>query len=328
MKKVIFQINGGIGKNVIATAVCEGLKRKYPDSEIIVVCGYPEVFVNNPHVSRCYNFHQTAYFYKEHIEGKDFVIFAHDPYFSTSYIKQDTHLIKTWFELFGLTYQGEQPKIYLTDREFNYHRSKVMSDKPLLIMQTNGGADGQALKYSWARDIPAGVVLKVIEEFLPTHNILHIRRDDQPAFHNTTQLKDEFRAITAMLALAQVRLFMDSFAQHTAASMGLKGTVLWVANKPEVFGYNIHDNIVANPTTTNPDLRHSYLAKYDITGNPLEFPYNDESEIFNVDKVIDSLKSQLNMSNNAQSYLPVQQPSLQQSVNEPFVEAEIVQENK
>jgi hypothetical protein len=203
-----------------------------------------------------------------------------------------------------------------------------MSDKPLLIMQTNGGADGQALKYSWARDIPAGVVLKVIEEFLPTHNILHIRRDDQPAFQNTTQLKDEFRAITAMLALAQIRLFMDSFAQHTSASMGLKGTVLWVANKPQVFGYNVHDNIVANPSTTAPDLRHSYLSKYDITGNPLEFPYNNESEIFDVDKVINSLKYQLNMSNNTQSYLAVQQPDLQQSVNEPFVQAEIVQENK
>lgn len=320
MKKIIFQINGGIGKNVIATAVCEGLKKKFPESELIVICGYPEVFINNPNISRCYNFNQTAYFFKEHIEGKDFEVFAHDPYFSTSHIKQDTHLIKTWFDLFGLTYQGELPKIYLTDRELNYHRSKVMSDKPLLIMQTNGGADGQALKYSWARDIPAGVVFKVIEEFLPTHNILHIRRDDQPAFQNTTQLKDEFRGITAILALAQIRLFMDSFAQHTAASMGLKGTVLWVANKPQVFGYSIHDNIIANQSTTNPDLRHSYLSKYDITGNPLEFPYNDESEIFNVDKVISSLKSQLSSLENSQSFIPNVETPKPTTEIEPIVE--------
>jgi len=290
---IIFQINGGIGKNVIATAVCEGLKKKYPDSDIIVVCGYPEVFVNNPYVTKCFNFHQTAYFYREYIENKKFEVFAHDPYLTTSHIRQDTNIIESWFEVFGLEYKGEQPKIYLTDREINYHLSKVSSDKPILIMQTNGGAEGQQLKYSWARDIPAEIVLKVIEEFIPTHNILHIRRDDQPSFPNTTQLKDEFRAITAMLSIAQVRLYMDSFAQHTSASMGLKGTVLWIGNKPQVFGYSLHDNIVANPITTKPDLRHSYLSQYDITGNPLEFPYKNESEIFDVDKVIASLKSQL-----------------------------------
>jgi hypothetical protein len=159
-------------------------------------------------------------------------------------------------------------------------------------MQTNGGAEGQALKYSWARDIPVNVVTKVIEEFSPSHNILHIRRDDQMAFHNTTQLKDEFRSVVGILSLGQIRLFMDSFAQHAASAMSLSSTVCWVANKPEVFGYSINDNIVANPFTVEPDLRNSYLGKFDISGNPLEFPYRSEDEIFDVDKIISSLKHQ------------------------------------
>lgn len=290
---IVFQINGGIGKNIAATAVCEGIKKKYPNSKLIVVCGYPEVFVNNPFVDKTFNFHQTAYFYKEYIENKEFVVLAHDPYVTTSHVRQDTHLIKTWFELFGLQYAGERTNIYLTDREINFYRSRIMSDKPILLMQTNGGAEGQALKYSWARDIPYHVGAKVVEEFLPTHNILHIRRDDQPQYSNTTQLRDEFRAIVGILALAQVRFFMDSFAQHAAAAMSLKSTVLWVANKPQVFGYELHDNIVANPFTINPDLRNSYLAPFDISGNPLEFPYNNEGEIFDVDRIIASLKSQI-----------------------------------
>jgi hypothetical protein len=291
---IIFQINGGIGKNVMATAVCEGLKKKYPNGNIIVVSGYPEVFVNNPFVSKCFNFHQTTYFYKEYLGDKEFEVFCHDPYLTTSHIKQDTHLIQTWFDLFGLEYKGEQPKIYLTDREIGFYRTKLVSDKPILIMQTNGGAENQALKYSWARDIPYHVGQKVVEEFAPTHNILHIRRDDQPAYQNTTQLKEDFRVISALLPLAQVKLFMDSFAQHTAYAMGCtKSTVLWIANKPEVFGYSTNDNIVSNPFTIEPDLRHSYLGKFDISGNPLEFPYNNEGEIFDVDQVIASLKSQL-----------------------------------
>jgi hypothetical protein len=290
---IIFQINGGIGKNIAATAVCEGFKKKYPDSKLIVVCGYPEVFVNNPFVDKTFNFHQTAYFYKEFIEGKEFKVFAHDPYLTTSHIAQNEHLIQTWFDLFGLEYQGERTNIYLTDREINFYRSRIMSDKPLLIMQTNGGAENQALKYSWARDIPYHVVAKVVEEFAPTHNILHIRRDDQPAFQNTSQLKDEFRSIVGILALGQIRFFMDSFAQHAAAAMSLKSTVCWISNKPEVFGYSMNDNIKANPFTIEPDLRNSYLGKFDISGNPLEFPYHNEGEIFDVDTIIASLKSQI-----------------------------------
>jgi hypothetical protein len=88
------------------------------------------------------------------------------------------------------------------------------------------------------------------------------------------------------------RLMMDSFAQHTAAALGLKSTVLWVANTPVVFGYDLHDNILCNPFTKQPELKDSYLTKFDIGGNALQFPYNSEDEIFDVDKVIESIKKQ------------------------------------
>jgi hypothetical protein len=45
---IIFQISGGIGKCVMATAVCEAIKKQYPDSRLIVVSGYADVFLNNP----------------------------------------------------------------------------------------------------------------------------------------------------------------------------------------------------------------------------------------------------------------------------------------
>ena len=83
---------------------------------------------------------------------------------------------------------------------------------------------------------------------------------------------------------------MDSFAQHAAAAINKPSTVCWIANTPVVFGYSLHDNILANPQTKKPELRNSFLQKYDISGNLLEFPYNNEEEIFDVDKIIASLK--------------------------------------
>jgi hypothetical protein len=78
---------------------------------------------------------------------------------------------------------------------------------------------------------------------------------------------------------------MDSFAQHVAAALNLSSVVLWVVNSPKVFGYNIHTNIIANPETKKSDIRASYLNKYNIGGELVEFPYDNETEIFNIGKI-------------------------------------------
>lgn len=288
---IIFQINGGIGKCILATSVIEQLHEEFPGDKLIVVSGYPEVFINNPHVYKSFGFGQAAYFYQDFIEGGDFKVFAHDPYMDTAYLKQDEHLSATWAKLYGLATPDPKPHIYLTKREKEFFANKFMSEKPILLMQTNGGAPNQEQKYSWARDIPTSVVYSVIEEFKNQYHIVHIRREDQVGYQNTTPVTDNFRALCVLIELSTKRLFMDSFAQHTAAALDKPSTVLWIANSPTVFGYGLHDNILANPETKKPELRQSYLQKYDITGNILEFPYETELEIFDVDKVIKSLKT-------------------------------------
>jgi hypothetical protein len=291
---IIFQINGGVGKCILATPVCEAIKSQYPNSQLIVMSGYPEVFLNNPFVDRSFAFGQSQYFYQDFIENKDFKVFAHDPYLQTEYLMQNEHLVQTWTKMFDLpTFSDTSPKLYITERERIFFSQKFYSDKPILLLQTNGGAQGQDLKYSWARDIPSNVVQSVIEEFRDDYNIVHIRREDQISYEGTITVSDNFRSLAVLIEFSNKRLFMDSFGHHAAAALHKPSTVLWVANTPVVFGHDIHDNIVANPFTKKPELKHAYIQKFDITGNLIEFPYNFESEIFDVDKVIDSIKNQV-----------------------------------
>lgn len=287
---IIFQINGGIGKCVIATAVCEAIKKKYPESKLIVVSGYDEVFLNNPNVHRSFNFNSLSYFYEEFIENKEVILLAHDPYLTAEHIQYKEHLIKTWCRIFDLEYNGEQPKIYLTDRERNFFSKKYTTDKPVFLIQPNGGGGGD-IKYSWARDIPFKLMQKVINEFKDDYNVVHIKRDDQISYENTFAVSDTFRSLAVLIELSEKRLFMDSFAQHTAAAMDRPSTVLWVANKPNVFGYSIHDNIISNSFTAEPELKNAFLSKFNIGGDLLEFPYNNEDEIFNYEEIIQSLKN-------------------------------------
>jgi hypothetical protein len=288
---IVFQINGGIGKCVIATAVCEAIKKEYPESKLIVISGYPDVFLNNPNVDRAFAFGGFSYFYEEYIEDKEFKIFAHDPYLQTEHVEQKEHLIKTWCEMFNIPYNGESPRIYLTDREIKFFGNKFSSDKPLFLLQTNGGAPSD-MAYSWSRDMPISIANDIVNEFKDVYNIIHIRREDQIPLENTIPITDSFRALAVLISLSRKRLFIDSFCQHTAAALELPSTVCWITNKPNVFGYEIHDNIISNIFTVKPELRNAYLGKFNIGGDLLEFPYNDESEIFDANAIISSVKRQ------------------------------------
>ena len=297
---VIFSIQGGIGKSVMATAVCKAVKNNYPNSNLIVVTGYPEVFVNNPNVDMVFSHGQESYFYTKYVEGKDVKIMANEPYNITEHLLFKEHTIETWCKMNGLVYSGEQPEIVINQREATYFMNKYEIEKPIMILQTNGGAPTQdtvqmnplAVKYSWARDMPKYVAEAVIETFHQKYHILHLRREYQFSYENTTHFSDSFKSVAFMILRSEKRVLIDSFAQHTAAALQKPSSVLWIANKPNVFGYNIHDNIVANPETAKPDLRFSFLSKYNITGAPNEFPYNDERDMFHVDRIIDSIINQ------------------------------------
>ena len=53
-KFLVWHIQGGLGKNVAATALPQSIKQKYLDRKLIMVVSCPEVFLNNPYVDRVY----------------------------------------------------------------------------------------------------------------------------------------------------------------------------------------------------------------------------------------------------------------------------------
>ena len=291
--KIIFQVSGGIGKSIAATAVCKAIKTQYPKAELIVLSGYPDVFAPNPHVSMSLTFNNLNYFYPQHIEGKDTKLFLHDPYHETEFIYQRGHLIKVWCEMFGIKYNGELPELFLTSKEKTSFGTAFTSPKPILAIQTNGGVPNQTDKYSWPRDLPMATAQKVVNAFAADYNVVHIRRQDQLPLQNTYPVQADFRALAVLIAMSEKRLFIDSFAQHTAAALGKPSVVCWVANVPLQFGYEMHTNVIANPPTLQPEFRNSVFSKYNITGQVTEFPYNSEDEIFDADKIIDILKTDI-----------------------------------
>jgi len=162
----------------------------------------------------------------------------------------------------------------------------------------------QTDKYSWPRDMPPTIAQKVIDALAQKYFIVHIRRQDQLEFRNAYGMSADFRPLAALIAMSDKRLFIDSFTQHTAAALGLPSTVLWIANLPSQFGYEMHNNIIAAQPTLETDRKSSVWNKYDIIGPPSEFPYNSEDEIFDAEAIIAAVDSDCLVSKPRSAPLP------------------------
>ncbi len=285
--KIIFKIDGGIGKSVAATAVVAAIKKQYPDSKLIVITGYPEVFEGNRKVYQINRHNELNYFYRDHIEGQpDTLFFMQEPYIHTNFIHRNGHLNKVWSEMNGITWNNEMPELFISHKEKTSHSKMFESPKPIMVIQTLGGMPNQTDKYSWPRDLPMATAQKIVDHYCQTYNVVHIRRKDQPTLQNVYPVEAGFRQLAVLIAMSKKRLFIDSFAQHTAAALGLQSVVCWIANVPSQFGYDLHTNIIANAPTLEPELRNSILSKYNTNGPETEFPYNNEEEIFDINKII------------------------------------------
>lgn len=253
MKTVIFFLQGGIGKHIAATAVAENINKNYPDRKLIVICPYPEVFLNNPFVYRVYRSNSVQYFHEDFIKNKDTIFFGNEVYQSNEYVVENKHLIESWCNMFGLKYNGENPRLFLNQIELIEADRKFKRNKPIFLIQTNGGGDG-SLIYNWSRDLPAEYAKEIVNIYKDKYHIFHIRRADQLNLEHTEYANGHIREIFALIAISDKRLLIDSFAQHTSAALLKPSVVTWVATSPDKLGYNIHANIL--PTEESKIFSH------------------------------------------------------------------------
>jgi hypothetical protein len=109
-KFVILHSEGGHGKQVMATAVCRAIKKKYPERKLIVVTAWDGPFYYNKDVWRFYTFGQMQYFFDDYIKA-DTIIMRQEVYHTEDHILQRKHLVKSWCDMYDIPFDGELPKI-------------------------------------------------------------------------------------------------------------------------------------------------------------------------------------------------------------------------
>jgi hypothetical protein len=289
-KFIIFHIEGGLGKHVAATAVAATINENCPDRKLVIVCAYPEVFLNLPYIYRVYRIGTTPYFYQNYIKDKDTLICKHEPYFTTEHIVQRKNLIENWCNIYGLKYNNIQPQLIFNVRQQQLGWKKWHRPKPILVLQTNGGVLGeQPYIYSWTRDLPFHISQEIVDYFKNDYYIIQICRDQQQAITGVHEVITEPMSnmeLFYLLVMSTKRILIDSCLQHASVAIGLKSVVVWIGTDSNIFGYNSNINIHANLPQNN--LPDSYLFDYSFNGITHECPILDWNSTLNSSDIINA----------------------------------------
>ena len=150
-KYFVWHVQGGLGKNVAATSLCQDIKTTYPDRKLIMVVSWPEVFLNHPNIDRVYALGQCPHFYDDYVYQKDTMIYRHEPYNQSGHIHRKTHLIHNWCDLLGIQYKEQTPKVII-----NYAQQQLVGmwnrDKLKSSSRNNLGFNFRSLQEYKARN--------------------------------------------------------------------------------------------------------------------------------------------------------------------------------
>ena len=288
---IIFHVSGGIGKNILATAVVKAIKREYPNWNIIVLTAWKDVWLYNPYIYRSYVFQQSQFFYADYILNKNVLIFALEPYMSQDYLLKRDHLIRIWCQMCGVAYDNETPEMFFNSREIEYVKNNYVKNEPILLVHTHGGGQSD-IKHSWMRDMPIEIAQEVVEQFRGEVRIMHVRRDDQIPLKDVEQFKGGIRELLVLIRESKYRFFIDSMCQHGAMAVGKKSLVCWIRNHPDILGYSFHDNYVTEAKDEINSLDWSVLEPYDISGQVAQCPFKEGTKLFDVDTIVKNIRNQ------------------------------------
>jgi hypothetical protein len=211
---LVLHINGGLGKVIMATAVVKNYATQNPKAKIVVVSGYPEVFLHNPNVYRNFPF-QTPYLWVDYYGNPEWNVFAQDPYMEPDWIKNNPkHLIQIWTEMLGAKYIQKTPLLHFSSAEVDELQKMIQVDKPLIVVQSTGGSVPNAR--SWTRNPPHSELETYLSKFLETHYVLHVAVPDTPVLTNVHQRVDNLdrRKAMCLFHYAAEVIGIDSYALH------------------------------------------------------------------------------------------------------------------
>jgi len=302
--KLLLVVQGGIGRNFTATAVIRELKRTYPEKDICVLAGCPELFLKNPSVKRVHNLSHPSYVFEDYIKDNRTLILNVEPYQHYGYIYRQKHFAECWCDMLGIECRDIAPEIFFNNSEIEMAKDYLKKfNRRMVLIQHQGGKIPEkpdtksrliAQSGMYKRNLPENVTQDLTNALIDMgYMVGSIGHKNQFLPKGAQQISFPIRAITALIPHVEAIITIDSFLLHASACFknGTPTMALWGGTNPVVLGYPWHTNIVRevcdNPMCHRPN---SYLWDFEETGFLWDCPHNDICMNYKADEIIKEFK--------------------------------------
>jgi ADP-heptose:LPS heptosyltransferase len=307
VRNIILVSDGGLGKVIASTAIVKRLSEEFPDKRIIVVTGYPDVFLHNPRVYKVFRFDNPLYFYDDYITPESYVIKV-EPYTAYDYIVKNRHLIDVWCEMIGIERNGAMPELFYPDNEIEagklYVEKLTGNKKKFILLQWTGGIVPQDKNESTyldsqlrmhRRSLPKNIAQKLVNKLVSRDFVVGlVQHENYPDLQGDGVVRIMFpiRQVIALLKHSRGFIGIDSFLHHAAAAFDAKGVVIWGGTSPERLGYekqkNLTKQVCKMPFCHRPD---SYLFDMNPANGMWNCSYNQACLDHDADEIIKAYES-------------------------------------
>lgn len=266
-KKCVVAVEGGLGKNVMFTAVLKELSKKY--EKIYVLSPYFDVFKACPYVTDAFPMGQVSTLYQQLCLSEDCDVLWKEPYTNQKFIKKQVHLFDAWADELGITLTEKAmnmiPVINKYDEvpaviEQTNKLQELIKGQPFILVQFCGGqsplapqkdAQGNAVPYNDHNEglkrnyHRAQELIDLLHKEYPNDRILHFALPNEPNYNGAEKVTAPYLVFHEICKYAHKVVCTDSSLQHLATGMCKDVTVIWGETRPEHFGYSCNKNVCA-----------------------------------------------------------------------------------
>lgn len=261
-KDLVYIVGGGIGNQIMRTAILPEIKEKY--NEIYVIAPYADVFeVNN--VDGAYPQAPNSLYEQLIKDNPDVDVVAENPYNNSDFIKKTIHFNDAVRDLFGLPRKGieacmaENPIIPVADKhpevveDVKKFLDQQRKHKFVLIQNTGGqspldpntqiqGPEPLIRNYKWMEEL-----VKKLQDKYKDHVFIQYKLPNEKLIDGCVSIERPYlwyRVLGEQLAenKENFAVVIDSSLQHILAGTGLNTYVVWGETRPEHFGHSCHKN--------------------------------------------------------------------------------------
>jgi len=302
-KRIIFVVSGGVGRNIFATAVVRNLKKAYPNKDIILVCGCPDVFQNNPYTKRIYSFDKPQHLFEDYIfENSDSVIIDVEPYRHPEYIAGTKHIIECWCDMLEIPCDSIKPELFFVKSEKEMSQAYLTKyKKPLILIQHIGGKAPEkatpqdrimAKDSMYRRGLNENTVQKLVNLLRADGYLVGcVQHPNQFLPKDAELIHFPLRATMGLIPYVEGIICIDSFLQHASAALDIKSLVCWAGTNPDKLGYPTHINMRRKSCLT-PECHRPNSYAFDIqpSGAMWSCPYSEECSNYEAEEILNTYK--------------------------------------